>query len=313
MNGVRALKASWVGARVAAQFSTRLAGFFAWRLWFTPWRVGLSERAAQREAQWLAATTPIMIGFRGRTLRGFTSGVGPTVLLVHGWGDRGSRLGAFIEPLVEAGFRVVGVDLPAHGDSPGRRTNAYELADAIRASADEVGGVTAVIAHSMGGVETLLALRNGLAAERVVLLASAVRLEHATEKFEQMFNLPSRAMIGLRNAIERRFGPSVWDDLSSDLLAADLDVPALLFHDRDDAQVDFADGELLVAAWPGARFIPTQGLGHDRLLRDPEVIRGAVSFLSAVESGDAQQPVAAGSVATDAAPSVDRSPADTLR
>ena len=313
MNGVRALKASWLGARLAARFSTRLAGFFAWRLWFTPWRVGLSERAAQREAQWLAGTTPLTVGFRGRTLKGFTAGTGPTVLLVHGWGDRGSRLGAFVEPLVEAGFRVVGVDLPAHGDSPGRRTNAYELADAIRASVDEVGGVKGVIAHSMGGVETLLALRDGLVVDRVVFLASAVRLEHATDKFEQMFNLPARALAGLRNAIERRFGPSVWDDLSSDLLAADLDVPALLFHDREDEQVDFADGELLAAAWPGARFVPTQGLGHDRLLRDPEVIRTAVAFLSAVESRDVQQSVAAGAVATDAAPAVNRPAADTLR
>lgn len=312
MNGVRALKVAWLGARLTAGFSQRLAGFFTWRLWFTPWRVGLSDRAQQREAEWLSATTPFAVPFRGRTLRAFTAGDGPTVLLVHGWGDRGSRLGAFINPLVAAGFRVVGVDLPAHGDSPGRRTNAYELAEAIRATAAATGGVSAVVAHSMGGVETLLALRAGLTVDRVVLLASAVRLEHATDKFEELFNLPPRAITGLRAAIERRFGKAVWEDLAGDLIAAGLDVEALLFHDRDDAQVDFSDGELLAASWPGAHLVATEGLGHDKLLRDPDVIATAVAFLSAVQSGDAQETVTTGAVAGNAAPTLHRPARDPL-
>src|SRR5688572_12069614 len=158
-SGVRVLKATWLAARLTAPISRRLAGFFAWRLWFTPWRLALSEKAKAREAAWLEGTTPLVVPFGRGTLRGFTAGEGPTVLLVHGWGDRASRLGAFIAPLTAAGYRVAAVDLPAHGDSSGLRTNAYEAAAGIRATADHLGGVDAVIAHSMGGAETLLALR----------------------------------------------------------------------------------------------------------------------------------------------------------
>jgi pimeloyl-ACP methyl ester carboxylesterase len=279
MSRARWLRLLWLGARYGGVVSRRLGSFFAYQLWFTPWQVALSERAQQREAGWLAATQPLRIPFGRRTLSGFTAGQGPTVLLIHGWGDTASRLGAFVAPLVSSGYRVVGVDLPAHGSSPGWRTNAYERSAAILATADHVGGVEAVVAHSMGGVETLIALRKGLAAQRVVLLAPALRLEHAMNKFAALFAMPEEVMSGLRVAIERQFGEQVWDSLASDLLVQGLDVPALLVHDRSDAQVDFADGERLRDAWPGVTFLATDGLGHDRVLRDPQVVAAATRFL----------------------------------
>ena len=283
----------WLAARIFGRVSKRAGGFFAWRLWFTPWHTGTTDAARGREARWLADTSRVSIPFGGASLNAFVAGDGPAVLLVHGWGDHAARLGAFVAPLVEAGFRVVAVDLPAHGASPGRTTNAYEAAAALRAVADSLGGVTAVVAHSMGGAETVLAMQQGLAADRVVLLASAVRLEHAVDVFTVLFDLPPRTIEGLRNAIERRFGSGVWQDLAADLSAADLQVPALIVHDTDDAQVAFSDGEALAGAWPGARFMATSGLGHHRIVRDAAVIAAAVAFLGSAEerSGD-RAPVA---------------------
>jgi pimeloyl-ACP methyl ester carboxylesterase len=309
---MRSLRLVWLGARVSAHISQRLAAIFAWRLWFTPWRVELSERARAREAAWLAGTTPLRIPFGGGQLAGFCAGDGPTVLLVHGWSDRASRLGAFVEPLVASGFRAVAVDLPAHGDSPGRMTNAYEAAEALQSVSEHLGGVYGVVAHSMGGAETLLAIREGFAPERVVLLASAVRLRHAVDQFSAMFGLPRATMTALSAAIERRFGSQVWDDLSADRIAAHLgDIPALLFHDGDDTQVTRKDAELLASAWPGARLVTTSGLGHDRLLRDPDVVQQAVAFLyegsrapedSAVEQDDLKVTATPRAVARNTAP-----------
>ncbi len=275
------LRLLWLGARSFGAVSSRAGAAFAWQLWFTPWRTGTSPAAAAREAGWLRDATPLSIPLAGQTIHGFTAGAGPTVLLVHGWGDAGARMGAFVAPLAEAGYRVVGIDLPAHGATAGRTTNAYEAAGAIRAVADALGGLHAVIAHSMGGAETMLALREGLVVRRVVLLASAVRLEHAIGQFAAMFHLPPRTVAGLRRKIEARFGSGVWADLAADATAANLRVPALIVHDRDDQQVDFADGRTLAAAWPGSRFLETRGLGHHRLLRDAGVIEEAVAFVNA--------------------------------
>jgi pimeloyl-ACP methyl ester carboxylesterase len=50
--------------------------------------------------------------------------------------------------------------------------------------------------------------------------------------------------------------------------------------DRDDPDVPYAHGEEIAGAWPGAQLVVTTGLGHRALLRDPEVIRRTVTFLS---------------------------------
>ncbi|WP_369916216.1 hypothetical protein [Plantactinospora sp. KBS50] len=51
-------------------------------------------------------------------------------------------------------------------------------------------------------------------------------------------------------------------------------------HDRDDAAVPYGDGVAIAAAWTGATLRATDGLGHHRLLRDPEVIAAVVDFVA---------------------------------
>jgi pimeloyl-ACP methyl ester carboxylesterase len=63
-------------------------------------------------------------------------------------------------------------------------------------------------------------------------------------------------------------------------LAADLDLPMLLFHDPEDREVPWEHGRRIAEAWPGARLVRASGLGHNRLLRDPAVIGEAVAFVA---------------------------------
>jgi alpha-beta hydrolase superfamily lysophospholipase len=48
---------------------------------------------------------------------------GPLVLLAHGWSSCAARLVDFVEPLMSAGFQVVGFDAPGHGASSGFRSD----------------------------------------------------------------------------------------------------------------------------------------------------------------------------------------------
>ncbi|HEX2028303.1 MAG TPA: hypothetical protein VHF25_09930, partial [Nitriliruptorales bacterium] len=137
-----------------------------------------------------------------------------------------------------------------------------------------------VVAHSMGGAVTLLAMRDGMRLDAVALLAPAVRLEHALAPFQRRFHIPDGAMAGLRARIEDRFGSDVWTDVAADRIAAELDVPALVVHDLTDRQVDHSDVQLLVAAWRTATLTTSTGLGHMRILRDPEVTDQIVTFLT---------------------------------
>jgi pimeloyl-ACP methyl ester carboxylesterase len=60
--------------------------------------------------------------------------------------------------------------------------------------------------------------------------------------------------------------------------------PLLVFHDRDDRDVAWTDGEAIAAAWPGAELVSTAGLGHRRIVHDPGVVARAVAFLARPKS-----------------------------
>src|SRR5262245_30745683 len=106
---------------------TRAAGL-AERLFLTPPR---SRRPAAETTLLAAAHShPCRVG--GRRIHVSMWGAGPAVLLVHGWGGRGTQLGAFVEPLVADGFSVVAFDAPGHGESERGTVTIPEMVMAAR-------------------------------------------------------------------------------------------------------------------------------------------------------------------------------------
>jgi pimeloyl-ACP methyl ester carboxylesterase len=203
-----------------------------------------------------------------------------TVLLMHGWQGRGSQLCAFVEPLLALGFRVVAFDSPAHGDSPGDTADALVFSIALRAVADHCGDVRVVIAHSMGGAATNVALGDGLDVDAVVLLAPPYTVDLVTDDFASQLRLTPRTRRALRREIAKRFHVYAWNRLGKAPVGGRANVaPTLIVHDEDDDEVPFVRGEALANAWPGARLHVTRGLGHRRILRDPDVVSHVCAFI----------------------------------
>jgi pimeloyl-ACP methyl ester carboxylesterase len=71
-----------------------------------------------------------------------------------------------------------------------------------------------------------------------------------------------------------------WEELHVPTLARAMTAAALVVHDREDQDVPFSHGEEIARAWPGAQLMATTGLGHRAILRDPEVIRRTITFLT---------------------------------
>lgn len=265
------------GLNGLGRISPPLAGRLAFPFFCTPFR----HAEPPRETEVLRQAERFSIPFRDIRLAAYAWGQGPTVLLVHGWSGRGTQLGAFVEPLVTSGHRVVAFDLPAHGRTPGRRTNALVATQAVLRTGEAIGPLRGVIAHSFGALCTTLALRDGLAASRVAYMAPASGASQAVRGFSRQLGLCWPAEWGLRTEMERRFGPGVWPGFSARACAPRLNVPALIFHDLDDAEVPYREGQLLAHSWPGAHLVTLAGLGHRRILRDQRVIGQTVDFLRA--------------------------------
>lgn len=205
-------------------------------------------------------------------------GDGPTILLVHGWGSRGARLGSFVEPIVAAGCSAVTFDAPGHGESAGRLSSLPQFLEALSAVASALGPVRAVVAHSMGGAAAALAMARGLRAERAVFLAPAAHPGAFSRRFAEMLAISPAVRELMEQRLERKFGFR-WDEFDVPPRVTSLAMPLLVFHDRDDTDVAWSDGDSIARAWPGAQLVTTHGLGHRRIVHDPQVVSQAVSFL----------------------------------
>jgi pimeloyl-ACP methyl ester carboxylesterase len=252
-----------------------LAARWAERAFCTPPRSALS--ASVRD--FLATGRPSTIWAEGRPMAAWTWGEGPPVYLVHGWGGRGGQLAAFVGPLVQSGLEVVTFDAPGHGASPGARSSLPEFARGLREVARAFGPARGVIGHSLGAAATALALGQGLRAERAVLIAPPADPTEWTRHFARRLGMTPKVLHLMQARTERRLGFR-WSDLDVPRLASRLSVPLLVIHDREDAEIAYADGQAIAAAAPDARLVTTAGLGHRRLLRDPRVVKEAVSFVA---------------------------------
>jgi pimeloyl-ACP methyl ester carboxylesterase len=285
---------------VLSRLSPGTAGRLALRLFCTPRK----HHRPGWETQIAETGTRVRVGPQ-LTARSF--GSGPLVLLVHGWEGRGTQLGRFVEPLLRAGFRVIALDLPAHGESAGTRTDLIECTEALRKVGRDVGPVAGIITHSFGGAITTLALERGLDARVVVLIASPSSIDDVLRRFEQLIGLSVAGARAFRSAIERQTRVKLADVEIFERVAG-LQVPALIVHDRGDREVPFHDAERLAARWPGSTLVATTDLGHRRILKDDDVIARAVAFVSASQScGNPARPLQHAPVSGSARSAADRS------
>ena len=221
---------------------------------------------------------PLRRAAEASTLAVWDWGEGPTVLLVHGWNGNAAQLSPFVAPLVRAGYYVVAFDQPAHGSSPGRRATVPDFAEAVLAVGRRVGPVHAIVGHSLGGTAAALALGFGLEAERLVLLAPPADVPHFGRAFASGLGLSPARTAGFMAGLTREVGGDL-DALDLRRLAPSMRSRLLVLHDRDDREVPFAHGADIAKAWPEAKLEALSGLGHRRLLRDPEVIAAATAFI----------------------------------
>jgi pimeloyl-ACP methyl ester carboxylesterase len=256
---------------LAPTFSARVAE----RLFLTPPR----SRLLPGEVQALARGTYRAIAFREGSLATWTFGEGPAVLLAHGWGGHSGRLCRFIEPLVRAGFSVVTFDAPGHGLSTGGASSMLDFAAAIETLVRAEPRVAGLIGHSLGASAAALAVRTGLPIPRLVLLAPPANPEQYAAKFARHLGIPAPVCDRMKRLLTDRYAVG-WSDIRIDSPVADSPSRILVVHDRADARVPWREGAAIAAAWPGAELVSTKGLGHHKILRDPDVVLRSVAFLS---------------------------------
>jgi pimeloyl-ACP methyl ester carboxylesterase len=269
--------------RLLEHTAPALGARWAERIWFTlPRR---REPAGPGVAE-LPAGMPFAVDVDGHQVVGESWGTGPVVYLVHGWAGHRGQLTAFVPPLVANGYRVVAFDAPSHGASAAgafgpRSSSIPEFTAALTAVATAHGPARGLVAHSLGGTAATAAVRDGLPADRVVLLAPLASPRSFAHQFAAALGFGNRTYRRLIARVERRVGAPM-DDFDVPAIGRAAAVPpTLVIHDQDDASTPASDGAAVAAAWTGSRLHRTSGLGHRRLLSSPEVVALVTDFVTA--------------------------------
>jgi pimeloyl-ACP methyl ester carboxylesterase len=204
----------------------------------------------------------------------------PTVLLLHGWGSHAARFGDFVEPLTAAGYRVVGIDAPAHGDSTGRRSDLGQFRSALRVALAEFAPVTGIVAHSMGASAAVwqFAEEPHPDVRALVVIGMPRDAGYMMDSFALVLDLRADVARRLRELFTRRFGAKP-EQFSSHALADRLAVPTLVVHDVDDEVAPAEHAREFAARLRHSHYRETRGLNHSGALRHAGTIDEVVAFL----------------------------------
>ena len=262
------------------RISPALAVRAAVRVFTTPLPPKWLQRRTTWTADWKVAHWP----FEHAELTVYTQPAqphGPVALLVHGWGGQARQLLPLAESLAQHGFRPVLLEMPAHGRSAGSTSTLPQFARAIdyavgrlQQEGHEIG---VLAAHSLGASAAAYAASRGLGIGKLVLLAPPASPRAYTRYFAQVFGLRETTRAAMQKHIEAREGV-LMQHFEPRAVAPRIRVPTLVVHDRGDGINAFADGQAFAHAIQGAQLLPTEGLGHRKLLRDAAVIAQVVLF-----------------------------------
>ena len=219
-----------------------------------------ATQARRRDAPWLAHGTTSRCRWRDPTgSRCMNGEPGPrTVVILHGWGSHAARFAPLAQSLVAQGWRVLAIDAPGHGSSPGRRSSLPQFIARARPGDPGSGagtGTDRAFAGRPGRRQLAWPIRRRRVAPQSGTWCSSAAPPAC--HFSSTISLPCSNSMRRRRATcwrdSRIASTSSRISWSATAHAADITVPVLLIHDRDDDVIPFAHSEQLLAVLPACK------------------------------------------------------------
>lgn len=217
-----------------------------------------------------------------KKIQGYRWGTeGRIILLIHGWAGRATQFRRFIKPLLTAGYQVVGFDGPAHGNSQGISTNLLEFEECLKNIYQLIGKPEAIIAHSFGGPVSLVSAMHGLPVKTVITIASPNIADDIVNSYAKVIGGSEKSVAYFKEEVIRRTGKPFYE-FSSLYAIQQIKKPInlMLVYDENDREISLEHPKALLDVFPSAKYIQTSGLGHNRILRDDQVISQIVTFIN---------------------------------
>ena len=266
-------------SKFLTKVSPFLASRFAARLFLSPFRYKLPEREKEMfdESEIIKLKVPsirreIVVYEYGKSDK--------KILLVHGWSGRGTQLSKIARELRNKGFSTISFDAPGHGKAPGKISMMPFFIESVHYLDKMYGPFEAVIGHSLGGMSSLRAIKEGMQVKKLVIIGTANSVTKITRDFAENMKMNHKIAGKMKAYLDTKFGQDM-EDYSGAISAKEVNTPTLIVHDKQDVDVSVKDAHELHGALPDSRIFITEGLGHRRILGNKEVINKITTFITA--------------------------------
>lgn len=184
------------------------------------------------------------------------------VLLMHGWESNASRWEELIGHLKKSGSTIIAIDAPAHGLSSGTEFSMPRYAEFVNVVVQKMKP-DYLVGHSLGGA-TALYFQSHYTNEyikKLVVLGAPCELKTLLRNYAGMLSLNSNVFQLLEKHFFEHYKIKT-HEFSGSVFASKIKIDGLIAHDVHDTVVSFKEGRKIAEAWPNAKFITTNGLGH---------------------------------------------------
>jgi pimeloyl-ACP methyl ester carboxylesterase len=270
--------------KTIGKLSPSVAGKLAFNLFCTPYP---KYKKTKAPAIFHQATKLAVQVTGGLTIKGYewksNKSNGKTVLICHGYASHFYKFDQYIQPLLKNGFRVLGFDAPAHGQSEGKYINAAVYKDAVEHIIKVCGPIDHFMGHSLGGLTLALVAESmpNQEAHKFVLIAPATKTTTTLESYFNMMRLTKAVREGFFANLSK-LTPLPITYFEADRALENYKGQVFWVHDQGDRVCPIKDLEKFKATAPeNIKFLITNGLGHNKVYKTPEIVDQIVAFLSA--------------------------------
>ncbi|WP_430927408.1 alpha/beta hydrolase family protein [Polaribacter marinivivus] len=200
------------------------------------------------------------------------------VLLAHGWAGRSTQLFMIANTLLEKGFMVISFDMPAHGESSGKKTNLLEYIETIKALHNNYGPFCAAVGHSFGGMALMNTQKEETIFNCLITVGSGDKTSTILNNFSNNLGLQNKFGKKLRTYFEQKWNQNV-DNFATSNVAENVTIPVLIVHDVNDGDVDVSCGINIRQNLSNGKLLITKGLGHTKILRNKKITNRIVKFI----------------------------------
>lgn len=262
---------------ILEKVAPKLAGRLGYYLFFRPIPVPLRKEEAELQAK--AETFALSID--SRKIVGYkweSANANKTAVFMHGWAGKAAQPYELIKALINNSYNVYGFDAPGHGASEGRRTHVFEFMHLLHQMQSEIGDFDLLVGHSFGSIASCNSMLTGLKVKRYVSISAPVIASDVLFEFSKIVNCTRKTTQIMEQMvieeIDREFHTVSIEHIAPNIPK----LPMLLMHDKNDKRVRWFNTERMAELLPHAEFVSTNGLGHNRIMNDQEVINRILAF-----------------------------------